>query len=114
MKQLTNKAEVNSKAPKAAAIIIEVAQVASIGLGVRWNSSPGITTVYSRFSLNLVKGVESLSCSLLVRAALEMLWKCDASGKLLRLRPCPEISGDKISDTPIRTEVMHIINHIVY
>lgn len=49
----------NNKAPKATATIIDVAHVPSIG--VLWNSSPGITTVYSRFSLNLVNGIELLS-----------------------------------------------------
>lgn len=51
----------NRSAPKATATIMEVAQVASIG--VLWNSSPGITTEYSKFSLNRVNGVVELSAT---------------------------------------------------
>lgn len=59
IKVLTRRADIKSNVPRATAIIMDVAHVASIG--VRWNSSPGITTVYSRFSLNLVNGVEWFS-----------------------------------------------------
>lgn len=51
----------NRSAPKATATIMEVAHVASIG--VLWNSSPGITTEYSKFSLNRVNGVVELSAT---------------------------------------------------
>lgn len=66
---LTSKADMKSSAPKATATIMDVAQVAS--KGVLWNSSPGITTEYSKFSLNRVKGVEELSAT---NAELVMLW----------------------------------------
>ena len=81
--ELTKSADINNKAPKATATIIDVAQVASIG--VLWNSSPGITTVYSRFSLNLVNGIELLSDT---REDAVILWF--ASGRALRLRPWPK------------------------
>lgn len=73
-----------SSAPKATATIIDVAQVASSG--VRWNSSPGITTEYSKFSLNRVKGVEELSAT---NTELVMLRLWDASGSDLLRRPWP-------------------------
>lgn len=78
--KLTSKADINSNAPRATATIMEVAHVAS--RAGRWNSSPGITTVYSRFSLNLVNGVEELSAT--SGAVVELVM---ASGSDLLRRP---------------------------